>query len=112
MWTSTKRWRNSGSSCGRAGGEVADRRDRRRPEPPAIATRSLASVVTAAVQPAADLADHVVGGDADVVEEHLVEVGVAGHLAERADVDARRSHVDDEVGDALVLGRRRGRCGR
>ena len=38
------------------------------------------------------------------VEEHLVEEGPAGHLLQRAHVDARLVHVDGEVGDALVLG--------
>ena len=38
-----------------------------------------------------------------VGEEHLVEGGAAVHLLERAHVDARLVHVDDEVGDALVL---------
>ena len=38
-------------------------------------------------------------------EEHLVEEGTAGHLAQRAYLDPLRLvHVDGEVGDALVLG--------
>ena len=43
-------------------------------------------------------------GDADVGEEHLVELGVAGDLAQGAHLDARRVHVDDEVRHAPVLG--------
>jgi hypothetical protein len=44
-------------------------------------------------------------GHAHVLEEDLVEVGLARHLAERADVDAGRLHVDQHVGDAVVLRR-------
>ena len=47
-----------------------------------------------------------------VVEEHLAEVRLAGGLADGADVDARRAHVEQEVGDALALRGRRRRCGR
>jgi hypothetical protein len=43
-------------------------------------------------------------GHPGVGEEDLVEHGVAGHLAQRADLDARLVHVDGEPGDALVLG--------
>ena len=50
--------------------------------------------------------------DAGVVEEDLVEQRLAGHLLEGHDVDAGLVHVDGEVGDALVLGQRRRRCGR
>ena len=48
--------------------------------------------------------DHLVGHE-HVVEEHLVEQVVAGDLAQRPDIDARRFHVDEEVRDALVLRR-------
>src|SRR5680860_1311536 len=44
----------------------------------------------------------VLGGNADVGEEHLVEVGATVHLADGPDIDARGLHVDDEVGDAAV----------
>ena len=47
-------------------------------------------------------------GDAHVVEEHLVELGVAGDLHERPHLDARRVHVDDEVREPAVLRARRG----
>ena len=50
------------------------------------------------------LPHHVGDGDPDLVEEHLAEVGVAGHLAQGADVDPGRRHVDQQVGDAPVLG--------
>ena len=49
-------------------------------------------------------ADDGVVGDAGVAEEDLVEHGVAGHLHQRADLDAGLVHVDGELGDALVLG--------
>ncbi|MFN8204894.1 MAG: hypothetical protein U0S48_20245 [Solirubrobacteraceae bacterium] len=45
--------------------------------------------------------DHVFGDD-DVVEEHLAELRVPGDLRERAHLDARRAHVDDQIGDAAV----------
>ena len=52
------------------------------------------------------LADQVVGRDAHVGEEDLGElVGDAGDLPQRTHLDARLVHVDDQVGDALVLGR-------
>ena len=50
-------------------------------------------------------ADDLVLGHDDVVEVHLAELGVARQLLERADLDARRAHVGDQVGDAL-MGRR------
>ena len=65
--------------------------------------RSFDRVVRATLQPLALSTDEVRRGDADVGEEHLVEVGDAGDLPHRADVDARRTHVDDEVRDATVL---------
>ena len=51
---------------------------------------------------AADLAEQVVAGHLDVVEEDLVELGVAGDLPQRAHLDAVSVHVDDHVGEALV----------
>ena len=47
-------------------------------------------------------ADHLVRRNEDVGEEDLVELGVAGHLHERAHVDTGIGHVDDERGDALL----------
>jgi hypothetical protein len=44
----------------------------------------------------AGLADHIGARDPDGVEEDLVEIGGARHLAQRANVDARASHVEDE----------------
>ena len=43
-------------------------------------------------------------GHPGVGDEDLVEERVAGHLLERAHVDAVLEHVEGEVGDALVLG--------
>ena len=53
------------------------------------------------------LADAGVVADDGVGEEHLAEHRVAGHLAQRADLDAGLVHVEREPGDALVLRRRR-----
>ena len=49
------------------------------------------------------LADQVLGGNAHVGEEHLVEARVARHVADRANLDAGEVHRDDEVRDAAVL---------
>ena len=51
------------------------------------------------------LADQVLARHLDVGEEHLGEVGRAGEVAERPDLDAGRVHVDDQQRDALVLRR-------
>ena len=59
-----------------------------------------------------DCADQRVGGQPDVVEEHLVEVGAAVDLTQRTRRDARRTHVDDEHADARGAWARRGRCAR
>ena len=53
-------------------------------------------------------ADQLLGGDEDVGEEDLVELGVTGHLDERAHLDAWSRHVDDERRDALLGPRRVG----
>ena len=53
--------------------------------------------------PALVLRPHeVLGRDADVGQERLVEVPAPGHLDDRADLDARGGHVQEEVGDALL----------
>jgi hypothetical protein len=51
---------------------------------------------------AADLAQQVLLRHLDVGEEDLVELRLAGDLAERAHLDAGRLHVDDQVGEPLV----------
>jgi len=50
---------------------------------------------------AVQLAEQVLARHAHGVEEHLVELGLAGHLAERAHRDARALHVDEQARDAL-----------
>ena len=52
-------------------------------------------------------ADEVRFRDGHVHEEDLVEVLVAVHEHERANADARRLHVDEEIADPAVPGRRR-----
>ena len=75
-----------------------------RPPPPTPMTaRSLPSVVCVTAQPPLTSPIDVLRGDAHAREEHLVEVGDAGDLAQRPHVDAGRLHVDDEVRDAAVL---------
>jgi hypothetical protein len=50
----------------------------------------------------ADLADHVVDGNLDPGEEDLVELGLARDLAQRANLDTGRAHVDDQTREARV----------
>ncbi len=52
-----------------------------------------------------DVAQPVGVGDAGVGDEHLVELGLAGQLAQRADLDPGRVHVEHEVAQPGVLGR-------
>src|ERR1700722_3684875 len=51
----------------------------------------------------AKFADPLRIADEEAVDEHLAELGVAGDLAQRADVDLRGSHVADESGEARML---------
>ena len=67
--------------------------------------RSCVSVEFAMRQPSCQRTDEPVGRDEHVGEEHLVELGLVGDLAQRSHLDTRRVHVDDERGDALALGR-------
>src|SRR5919204_93330 len=94
----------------RAGGLVA--RDRLREAPLAVAEALRAEPDRQALEherrerraPAAvDRAADRVGVQAHVVEEHLVELRLAGDLAQAANGDARRVHRDDEHRQALVL---------
>ena len=55
----------------------------------------------------AGLADQPIGGHLDAVEEHLGELGLAGHLPQRPDGDAGAAHVDQEQREPLVLRRLR-----
>ena len=82
------------------------------PPPEPRPARSFISVVLATAQPLLRPPMSGAVGDDGLLHEHLVEHGVAGHLHQRADLDALLVHVDAEVGDALVLRARRGRCGR
>ena len=41
-------------------------------------------------------------GHEDVVEHHLVEIGVAGEIPDRTHLDARRVHRDEELGQAVA----------
>ncbi len=52
----------------------------------------------------ADLAEPVFVRDAGVGEVHLVELGLARHLAQRPGLHPGPVHVDDKVGQALVFG--------
>ncbi len=52
-----------------------------------------------------DRPDPLVVGHAGTVEEHLVEVDLAGQVAQGPDLDARLVQVDQEVGDPVALGR-------
>ena len=47
----------------------------------------------------------MVVGYAHLGEEDLVEACAAGHLTQRANFDSGSLHVDDEAGEALVLGK-------
>ena len=89
----------------------------RRPSPcggiaPPIDTRSFISVVSDTPPAVADVAEPLGVGDAHVGEVHLVELGLAGHLAQRPHLDAGRVHVDDEVRSCPCACGARGRCGR
>ena len=67
--------------------------------------RSWNSVAFATVQPSCSSPTRFARGTSHVLEEHLVEAGVARHLHQRAHGDAGRLHVDQEVRDAAVLRR-------
>ena len=75
------------------------------PPPPApIDERSFISVVSATDQPWLTSPRRWSSGTRTLVEEHLVERRAAGHLAQRPHLHAGCAHVDDEPGEALVLG--------
>ena len=71
--------------------------------PPPMVSRSNISVVSAVPQPPFDGPDDQVLVEHDVVEEDLVELGVAGDLAQAAHRDALGVHRHDEHRQALVL---------
>ena len=70
-----------------------------------VMPRSAPSVACATCPPGVLGADELGRGDDHVVEEDLAEVRLAGRLPDRADVDARRAHVHQEVRDAVALRR-------
>ena len=72
--------------------------------PRPIVTRSNISVVSAVPQPLPTPPTTALGVERDVVEEDLVELGLAGDLAQAADGHALGVHRHDEHRQALVLG--------
>src|SRR5262249_33961068 len=48
--------------------------------------------------------DQIGGGDSNIGEELFAELGSTVDLPDATDLDAGRLYVDDEDGDALVLG--------
>jgi hypothetical protein len=61
-------------------------RQHRHADPPAAVQRS----------------EQAVGRHTNVGEEDLVELGLTGHLAQRANLDAGRAHVEKEERDSVV----------
>ena len=130
MAASRRRDRRAGSStCGpatSAAGAARRRRPRRpsippfgpaggkpRVPPPApMPVRSKLSVVCVTAQPLPAPPMRSASSHDRVVEEHLVEHRVAGHLAQRPDRDAGLVEREREPRDARVLRARRSRCGR
>ena len=66
--------------------------------------RSWSNVVWATAHPPLSSPMHPFGRDACLVEEHLAERVGTVHQLQRPDLDAGLIHVDQEVGDAAVLG--------
>src|SRR4029079_8204176 len=56
------------------------------------------------VPPLVQRSEKMSGGEMDIGEEHLVELRVAGHLPQRAYLDAGEVHRYEEERDPLVLG--------
>ena len=65
------------------------------------------SVVSATFQPLPTPPTTFSSGIRALLDEELVELGLAGDLAQRAHLDRVLLHVHQEVGEALVLGLRR-----
>jgi hypothetical protein len=73
--------------------------------PPCLRTRSSTSSAVGDLGETPTVvrgSDQMGGGHPHVLEEHLVEVGLAVHLTDGADGDPGVAHVDDEVRDAEV----------
>ena len=75
-------------------------RGHRRPEAGALEVQRRRAHVPAPVL----LADQRVAGQLDVIEEELVEVVHVGHVDDGPTAHAGQREVEEEVGDALVLG--------
>ncbi len=92
----------SGISMARASANISSKSG---PDTSPTARRSFISVVMDTPQPWPDRAEALRVGHAHVGEVHLVEIRGAGHLLDAADLDAGGVHVEEEKGEALVLGR-------
>ena len=106
-YKAASRWRRTGSSVPPWWRTRSSRSSAVGPWPqsapsPDSDTRSLPSVTFARRQPSCSSPTRFAAGTRTSVEEHLVEVGVAVHLPDRADRDPGVAHVDDEVRDAVV----------
>ena len=104
-----QRWRMTGSAVTPIARAVARSCAQLPPTRPVCAvasewSRSKPSVVERDLPAVADGAEAHRVGDPHVGEEHLVERRAAAHLRDRADLDARQVHRDDERRQALVLG--------
>ena len=104
------RWRITGSSATPAlAGQLAQlvERDPRRPARRAAPrpARSFISVVIATLQPLPTPPTTFSSGIRASSMKSSLNSGLAGDLAQRADLHAVLLHVHDEVGEALVLGR-------
>ena len=89
---------------------AASRRSREITEAP-MCPRSFVSTAMPTPHPPWSGPSRSVAGHGDVGEEHLVELGVAGHLAQRPHLDAGSAHVEQEERDAPVASAPPGRCG-
>ncbi len=70
-----------------------------------VMPRSAPSVACATCHPAFSAPTRFAAGIVDVVEEHLAEVRIPDRLADRPDLDAGCRHIQQEVRNAVALGR-------
>src|SRR2546430_2324089 len=73
--------------------------------PPSGAEESRTAPQSPSIFSAVRVTDNVAERDADVLEEDLVEAVLVGHVEQRAHRDAGRAKVEQQVGDAAMLGR-------
>ena len=66
--------------------------------------RSKDSVVMAAYQPRLSSPTRFLRRDADILQEPLRPASAAKHVIQRPQRDALAFHVDEEIGDAAMLG--------